>query len=250
MDPIEDLRSHKAGAQAVALMALVPIDLPSLLEVGDTAENELTNRIPEFIYPNFRYYLSDRLVATFGLIFAQTSHRYKGELVIDTTLAVAPETYFEKERRRKIALRCALDKHYKPIRFRRFDIDPYIGCAASFGFVPEVLEINSTYVGGDYDNYKETRRYKTYGLDAYVGCNLLYERFSLGLELIVFGADFQRGSGVVKYEISQSFGGTSVEQEYYQSDTWNSGVEFTKLKMSDNQVSMYKGIRGVFCFYF
>jgi hypothetical protein len=249
VNPMEDLRTHKAGTQAIALMALVPIDLPSLLEVGDTADNELTNRLPEYIFPNFRYYISDRTVATFGLIYAQTSRRYNGEVVEDTTLAVIPESYFEKERKRKIAFRCALDQHYKPIRFKRFDLDPYIGGAVSLGFSPQVLEMNSTYVGGDYINYKETRSYKTYGLDAYVGCNFLYERFSLGLELIVLGADFQRGSGVVKYEISQDFGGTSVDQEYYQSETWNTGVEFNKLKMSDNQVSMYKGIRGVFCFY-
>ena len=77
----------------------------------------------------------------------------------------------------------------------------------------------------------------------------MFERFSVGLEIIAFGADFQKNAGMSKVEESESVAGVTVDREYYTSEDWQAGTQFSDLKMSDNQVSMYKGIRGVFCFY-
>lgn len=248
VEPIEDLRKHKSGTKAIAIMGLLPIDLPKILDADDTTDNALDNRLPEYIFPNIRLYRSEKDVTTIGLVYAQTSSNYKGDVLADTTTG-APESYTSKRKKRKIALRIANDKHFNTIRFRRFDLDPYWGVSGSLGMAPEVIENNATYVGGDYINSKLTKRYVTLGLDAYFGCNVMFERFSLGLEMIALGGDFQKGAGVSKIQETQSFGGTVVDREFYTSDDWYPGTEFSDLKMSDNQVSMYKGIRGIFCFY-
>jgi len=246
--PIEDLRTHKSGTKAIAIMGLLPIDLPKILDAGDTTDNELDNRLPEYIFPNIRLYRSEKAVTTIGIVYAQTSSNYQGDVLADTTTG-SPESYTFKTKKRKIALRVANDKHFNTIRFRRFDLDPYWGVAGSLGLSPQVTEDNRSYVGGDYTNSKLTQRYVTLGLDAYFGCNIMFERFSLGLEMIALGGDFQKGAGVSKIQESQSFGGTTVDREYYTSDDWYPGTQFSDLKMSDNQISMYKGIRGIFCFY-
>jgi len=248
VEPIEDLRKHKSGTKAIAIMGLLPIDLPKIIDADDSTDNDLDNRLPEYIFPNYRFYRSEKDVTTIGIVYAQTSSNYQGDVVADTTTG-APESYAFKSKKRKIALRIANDKHFNTIRFRRFDLDPYWGVSGSLGLAPQVIENNATYVGGDYVNSKLTKRYVTLGLDAYFGCNVMFERFSIGLEMIAFGGDFQKGAGVNKVQESQSFGGTVVDREYYTSDDWYPGTQFSDLKMSDNQVSMYRGIRGIFCFY-
>jgi hypothetical protein len=248
-DPIQDLRLPKAGTRAVAIMGLLPIDLPAILGAGDSTDNDLDNRLPEYIFPNLRFYRSDRGVTTIGLVYAQTSQVYKGD-VVESTVSGSPASYYERMTKRKIALRIANDQHFNVIRFRRFDLDPYWGLAGSMGYSPVVAEENATYVGGDYTNYRKNSNYITFGLDTYFGCNVLLERFSLGLEMIAFGADFQRGAGVSKVKESASFGSNAVDREYYTSEDWQEGTEFSNLKVSENQISMYKGIRGIFCFYF
>lgn len=248
VDPVEDLRKHKSGTKAIAIMGLIPIDLPAILDAGDSTDNDLDNRLPEYIFPNMRFYRSERAVTTIGIVYAQTSKNYRGDVLADTTSG-SPESYTERMRKRKIALRVANDNHFKTIRFRRFDLDPYWGIAGSLGYSPVLAESNQTYVGGDYTSYKKTSNYLTLGLDGYFGCNVMFERFSLGLEVIALGADFQKGAGVSKVVESASFGSTTVDREYYTSEDWQSGTEFSNLKISDNQISMYKGIRAIFCFY-
>jgi hypothetical protein len=232
-------------------MGLIPINLPAILDAGDTTKNDLDNRLPEYVFPNLRFYRRDRVVSTIGIVYAQTSKNYRGDVLQGTVPVTGdPESYLERLRKRKFALRFANDRHFKSIRFRRFDLDPYWGLAGSLGVSRVVAEDNQTYVGGDFSNYKKTSNYLTFGLDGYFGCNMMFERFSVGLEIIALGADFQKGAGVSKVEESTQFGGTSVNREYYTSEDWQSGTEFSELKIGENQVSMYKGIRGIFCFYF
>ncbi len=247
-DPIEDLRKRNAGSKAIAVMGLIPIDLPKILDAGDSTDNDLDNRLPEYVFPNIRIYRSERAVTTIGIVYAHTAHKYEGEVLADTTTGSA-SSYLEKMRKRKFAIRVANDKHFNLIRFRRFDLDPYWGVAGSLGYSPVVAESETSYVGGDFTTYRAKSNYLSMGLDGYFGCNAMFERFSLGLELIALGADFQKGAGVTKIKESSTFGNNSVDREYYTSDSWNEGTEFSSLKMSDSQVSMYKGIRFVFCLY-
>ncbi|MFM2201288.1 MAG: hypothetical protein RL040_488 [Bacteroidota bacterium] len=257
-NPWEDFRVHKAGTKAVAVMALVPIDLPSILDAGDTTDNDLINRLPEYIFPNIRIYRSERVVTTFGLVFAQTSSKAQGTYAPNFTNISTGEVWDNgglesittRTKKRKIALRAANDWHFKPLRFKRFDLDPYWGVSGSFGYAPLLNVSEVSFTNGDYNNIRESQRYLSFGLDGYFGCNVMFERFSLGLELIAFGGDFQRGAGLTKVELEQSFGGTTTSQEYYESDDANLTGYFSELKKSENQISMYKGIRGIFCFYF
>jgi len=245
--PFEDLRVHKAKAKAIVIMGLLPFDLPGILSSGDTTSNKLDNRLPEYVFPNWRVYKSKNKCVTFGLVYAKTGFNYSGES--SEELGSNYSTIKESGKKSKLAIRIATDYHFKPMRLRTFDIDPYVGYCGTLGFSPTVRLKEETFTNGDFSNIKTTSKYVTAGADLYTGVNFMFERFSFGLELLAFGADFQMGAGKEKNEIEQSLGSLSNNQTYYTSSTWESNQQFSKLKMSDNQISMYKGIRFVFAFY-
>jgi hypothetical protein len=243
--PFEDLRVHNRGTKGIVLMGLLPIDLPGILDASDTTDNKLDNRLPETVFPNFRYYTAKNNCLTIGLVYAKTAHRYQGETLDSTNSA----SVYEYGKKTKLALRVANDHHFRPFRLRALDIDPYIGASASLGYSPIVREDNIDYANGDYTRLRTKSNYMTMGIDGYVGVNLMFERFSFGVELMAIGADFQKGAGKKKVIEEQRFGGVSSSQEYFTSSKWNVEQRFTELKVSDNQVSMYKGVRFVFVFY-
>ena len=184
---------------------------------------------------------------TFGLVYAKTGFNYSGES--SEELGSNYSTIKESGKKSKLAIRIATDYHFKPMRLRTFDIDPYVGYCGTFGFSPTVRLKEETFTNGDFSNIKTSSKYITAGADLYTGVNFMFERFSFGLELLAFGADFQMGAGKEKNEIEQSLGSLSNNQTYYTSSTWESNQQFSKLKITDNQISMYKGIRFVFAFY-
>ena len=245
--PFEDLRIHDRGSKGIVIMVLLPIDLPGILDASDTTDNKLDNRLPETVFPNFRYYTAKNNCLTVGLIYAKTAHRYKGETLALDSLPTS--IVYEYGRKTKLALRVADDYHFKPFRLRVLDIDPYIGSAVSVGYSPIVREENTEWSNGDYSRLRTKSNYLAMGVDGYVGVNFMFERFSFGAELTAIGADFQKGAGKEKVISEQQFGILSSSQEYFTSSKWNTNEQFTKLKISDNQVSMYKGVRFVFVFY-
>jgi len=245
--PFEDLRIHNTGAKAIVIMGLLPFDLPGILSAGDTTSNKLDNRLPEYVFPNWRVYKSKNRCTTYGLVYAKTGFNYTGESNEDLTSDYT--TVRESGRKSKLALRVATDYHFKPMRLRSFDVDPYIGYCGTFGFSPTVRVREETFANGDFNNIKTTSKYLTAGADLYAGVNFMFERFSFGVELLGFGADFQMGAGKEKNVVEQSFGSLTNSQTYYTSSTWESNQQFSNLKMSDNQISMYKGLRFVFAFY-
>ena len=245
--PFEDFRVHKAKTKAIVIMGLLPFDLPGILSSGDTSSNKLDNRLPEYVFPNWRIYKSKSKCVTFGLVYAKTGFNYSGES--SEELGSNYSTIKESGKKSKLAIRIATDYHFKPMRLRTFDIDPYVGYCGTFGFSPTVRLKEETFTNGDFSNIKTSSKYITAGADLYTGVNFMFERFSFGLELLAFGADFQMGAGKEKNEIEQSLGSLSNNQTYYTSSTWESNQQFSKLKMTDNQISMYKGIRFVFAFY-
>ncbi len=245
--PFEDLRIHQPQSKAIVLMGLLPIDLPGILDASDTTDNKLDNRLPETVFPNLRFYTAKNNCVTIGLVYAKTTHRYSGETVSIDSMPTA--NLYEYGRKAKLALRIANDRHFKPFRLRALDIDPYIGASFSMGYSPVVREDNKEWSNGDYTRLRTKSNYMTFGLDGYVGVNLMFERFSFGAELMAIGADFQKGAGKEKVISEQQFNNQSTTQEYFTSSKWNTNEQFTKLKISDNQVSMYKGVRFVFAFY-
>lgn len=245
--PFEDLRVHNAGAKAIAIMGLLPFDLPGILAAGDTTSNKLDNRLPEYVFPNWRVYKSKNKCVTYGLVYAKTGYNYSGESTED--LGSNYSAIKESGKKSKFAFRVATDHHFKPLRLRVLDIDPYVGYCGSLGFSPTVRLREEKYINGDFSNLKTTSKYITAGADVYTGINLMFERFSFGVELLAFGADFQFGAGKEKNVVEQSIGNFNNNQTYYTSSSWQSNQSFSKLKMSDNQISMYKGLRFVFAFY-
>jgi hypothetical protein len=245
--PFEDLRVHNAGTKGIVIMGLLPIDLPGILDASDTTDNKLDNRLPETVFPNFRYYTAKNNCLTIGLVYAKTAHRYEGETLSIDSMPTA--NIYEYGKKSKLALRVANDRHFKPFRLRALDIDPYIGASLSLGYSPIVRVENVEYSNGDYTRLRTKSNYMTIGIDGYVGVNFMFERFSFGAELMAIGADFQKGAGKEKVVSEQQLGGQSSTQEYLTSSKWNTNEKFSKLKISDNQVSMYKGVRFVFAFY-
>ncbi len=245
--PFEDLRIHARGTKGIVIMGLLPIDLPGILDASDTTDNKLDNRLPETVFPNFRYYTAKNNCVTIGLVYAKTAHRYEGETLSIDSMPTA--NIYEYGKKSKLAVRVANDRHFKPFRLRALDIDPYLGASLSLGYSPIVREDNIEYSNGDFTRLRTKSNYMTMGLDGYVGVNFMFERFSFGAELMAIGADFQKGAGKEKVISEQQFGGQSSVQEYYSSSKWNTNEKFSKLKISDNQVSMYKGMRFVFAFY-
>jgi len=245
--PFEDLRVHNAGAKAIVIMGLLPFDIPGILDAGDTTSNKLDNRLPEYVFPNWRVYKSKNKCVTYGLVYAKTGYNYKGESTEE--LGSIYSSIKESGKKSKFAFRVATDHHFKPLRLRILDIDPYVGYCGSLGFSPTVRLKEEKYINGDFSNLKTTSKYITAGADIYTGVNLMFERFSIGVELMAFGADFQFGAGKEKNVVEQSIGNFNNNQTYYTSSSWQSNQNFSKLKMSDNQISMYKGLRFVFAFY-
>jgi hypothetical protein len=246
-NPFEDLRVHHSGSKAIVLMGLLPIDLPGILDASDTTSNKLDNRLTETVFPNFRLYTAKNNCVTFGLVYAKTAHKYSGEtLSLDD---MPTSKIYEYGKKSKIAARIANDRHFKPFRLRALDIDPYVGTSISFGYSPVVREENTEWSNGDFTRLRTKSNYLTFGLDGYVGVNFMFERFSFGAELMAIGADFQKGAGKEKVIREQQLGNESSSQEYYTSSSWNTNQSFSNLKISDNQVSMYKGVRFVFAFY-
>jgi hypothetical protein len=246
--PFVDLRAHKAGTKAVAMMALIPVDMPKILNAGDTTSNELDNRLTEYLFPNYRVYKTNNITHTYGVVFAQITQRYSGD--VDTSSGTGLASLKEVGRKRIVALRFARNRNFSAYRLKRFDISPFWGFSTSLGYSPIQRTKNSEWSNGDYLNSTVKSNYITFGGDMYLGANVMFERFSLGLELIMLGADFQRGAGVEKVTLEQKFGNTEINREYFTSNNWETDKEFTKLKVSDNQISMYKGIRLTFCYYF
>jgi hypothetical protein len=87
------------------------------------------------------------------------------------------------------------------------------------------------------------------GLDLYGGLNFQFDNFSIGLELIALGFDSNKGVGKTKVKSQSSIGGTTSSEEYFTYDD-NPGIAYSKLNLSRNMTSMYRGVRFSVAYYF
>lgn len=248
---IPNYRVRKSGDKALSLYYFLPFDYSNLNSDIITDSNTIVDskhRVTERLVPNFKYYLSDQSNLVFGIFFKRTNVKYFGE--IDQNITPNPISS-EKEQFIQTGIygRVGYDYHLAQPSFRLFDIDFYSGAALSFGLAPTKQVSDTEFDNGDYSRQTITGNTLGLGLDVYGGLNFQFDNFSAGLEVIALGFDSNRGVGKSKVTSSTSFGGTATDEEYYTYDQ-NPFFAYSKLNLSRNLTSMYRGVRISVAYYF
>lgn len=247
-----DLRLHDESNIGIVLMAPTNIDLSEI--IGDKlypTDPDDVNRLPETIFPGLRFFKPNRTM-TFSFLYARKAYKFDGSG--DATLGSTYSNYLEKQSKSLLALRFANDWHFKPNRFKLFDLDHYMGFSVNAGVAPTRKIFEKEFIGGSTENTSVKSNPLAFGGDAYWGANIKFEYFSIGAEFLLFGFDFQRNVGREKVETESSIpGGPSTSNTYYttdyQGDNSLSGEIFSDLKNSSSQVSLFKGFRLVAVIY-
>jgi hypothetical protein len=244
--PLKDLRKRKSGDNVIGIMTFIPfnskdanIDLLNF----KTVEINNDHRKTEQLTPNYKKYISNNTTIGLGIYYKRIAEKLNG------TLATTQNEFFPIRefiaKGQGIYLRPSIDRHYSTLRFRKFDLDLYAGASISTGFTP-LKEINfQSNDQGDYNNI--TTKSKSFGLgfDAYQGVNLQFDRFSFGLELLLFGVDYNSGFGKTYKKIEQSIANVTTSTEYFDYN----GEDYSEISISRNSASMYRGIRIQFSYY-
>ncbi len=248
---IPNYRLRHKGDKALSLYFFAPMDYSELnsdIVSDSTTIIDNKHRVTERLVPNYRYYLSDKSNLTFGIYFKRTNIKYEGE--IDTTIAPSL-TIAEKEQIKRTGIygRIGYDYHLSQPSYRLFDLDFYVGSAISFGYAPSKSINETDFSNGDYVRITTKGNSIGYGLDLYGGINFQFDNFSAGIEVIALGFDSNRGVGKTNVKSETSIAGITEENEYYTYDQ-NPGVAYSKLNLSRNLTSMYRGIRLSVAYYF
>lgn len=248
---LPNFRVRKKGDRALSLYYFQPFDWSNVNSDIISDSNTIVDnkhRVTERLVPNFKYYLTDQSNLVFGIYFKRTNVKYEGE--IDQNITPDPISN-EKEQFVQTGVygRVGYDYHLAQPSFRMFDIDFYGGGALSFGLAPTKEVIDTDYENGDYSYQTTTSNTLGLGLDVYGGLNFQFDNFSAGLELIALGFDSNRGVGKARVKSETSFGGTTSNDEYYTYDQ-NPGQAYSKLDLSRNLTSMYRGVRFSIAYYF
>ena len=132
--PYKDRRVHDQSNIAIVAMYPINLDIANIIDANiypDDPDN--FNRLPESFFPGIRFFNGNR-TKTFGLIYARKSYKFSGEGNSD--LGSTYKSYEEKESISRLAFRFADDLHFKPSRYRRFDVDHYLGYSVNAGIAP------------------------------------------------------------------------------------------------------------------
>jgi hypothetical protein len=256
MDYVQDgdivnYRVRKKGDKAIGLYYFVPFDLSLINEDIINDSNTITyneHRVTEKLIPNMKYYLSDKSNLVFGIYYKRSRVKYDGE--IDTS--ITPSNIIgEKETFSQTGFygRVGYEHHWTQPTYRKFDIDIYSGIAGSFGFSPSKSVSRTEFDNGDYSETTLNTRGMGLGIDLYTGVNFQFDNFSVGFELIALGFDSNRSLGKSKVTTESSTGGAIETNEYFTYDE-NPEYAYTKLNLSRNLTSMYRGLRLSLCYYF
>jgi hypothetical protein len=250
---LPNYRTRHKGDRALGLYYYIPFDwsdVNSDIISDSTTIVDNKHRVTEQLVPNFKYYLSDKSNLVFGLYMKRSSVRYEGE--IDTSITTSPSGLLsQKEHSNQNGFygRIGYDYHLVQPSFRRYDLDFYSGAALSLGYAPSKTKKYDQFSNGD-DSEIITKSNKIgLGLDVYTGVNFQFNNFSVGLEMIALGFDSNIGIGKTKVKQTSTVAGVVTEEKYYLYDE-NSGVSYSKLKLSRNLTSMYRGIRITASYYF
>lgn len=246
--PFKDLRVHDNTNIGIVVMAPINIALPKFLTDSEMypTDPEDINRLPEGGFPGIRIFKGNR-TKTFSFIYARKAYKFEGSG--NTDLNSTYKSYLEKQSKSRIALRFAYDWHFKPNRFKTFDLDHYFGYSANLGLAPTKSIKEETFLDNSVVNSKVTSSPLTFGGDVYWGLNLKREYFSIGAEFLIFGFDFQKNVGRDKVENETTIGGTSTSSTFYTHDYFDSTEEWASIKSSSSQITMFKGFRLVAVIY-
>jgi hypothetical protein len=245
--PFKDLRVHNNTNIGIVVMAPINIELPKFLTDSTMypTDPEDINRLPEGGFPGVRFFKGNRTM-TFSFIYARKAYKFDGTGT--TALGSQYSSYLEKQSKSRIALRFAYDWHFKPNRFKWFDLDHYCGYSANIGVAPTKNIRETTSLNNSVNNSKVTSNPLTVGGDVYWGLNLKREYYSLGAEFLVFGFDLQKNVGRDKVETETTIGGSTTSSSYYTNDYFGS-QPWESIKSASSQVTMFKGFRLVAIIY-
>ena len=248
---VVNYRVRKKGDRALGLYYYIPFDLSVLNEdiINDsTTIIDNQHRVTEKLIPNMKHYISDKANLVYGIYLKRSKIKYDGE--IDTTitpsLLIAEKEVFIQT---GCYGRIGYEYHFAQPSYRKFDIDMYGGFAGSFGYSPSKSVVRSDSANGNYSEITLQSKGIGLGLDLYSGINFQFDNFSAGLEIIAFGFDTNRGVGKSKVKTEVSIDGEVETLEYYTYDV-NPGVAYSKLTLTRNLSSMYRGVRFSVCYYF
>jgi hypothetical protein len=248
--PFKDLRVHDNTNMGIVVMAPINIDLPKFLTDSTMypTDPEDINRLPEGGFPGLRFFKPNRTM-TVSFIYARKAYKFDGTSSSSYGTQGAPySSYLEKQSRSRIALRFAYDWHFKPNRFKWFDLDHYFGYSANIGVAPTKNIKETISLNNNTSNSKVTSNPLTLGGDIYWGLNLKREYYSIGAEFLIFGFDVQKNVGRDKVETETTIGGTTTSSSYYTHDYFGS-QQWESIKSSSSQITMFKGFRLVAIIY-
>jgi hypothetical protein len=245
--PFKDLRVHDNSHIGIVIMAPINIDLPKFLTDSTMypTDPEDINRLPEGGFPGIRFFKPNK-TTTISFIYARKGYKFDGTGT--STLGSQYSSYMEKQSKSRIALRFANDWHFKPNRFKWFDLDHYFGFSANVGIAPTKNIKESTSLNNNVTNSKVTSNPITLGGDIYWGLNLKREYYSIGAEFLIFGFDIQKNVGRDKVETETTIGGTTTSSSYYTHDYFGN-QKWESIKSSSSQITMFKGFRLVAIIY-
>lgn len=238
--PYKDRRVHNQSNIAIVAMYPINLDIADIIDANiypDDPDN--FNRLPESFFPGIRFFKGNR-TTTLGLIYARKSYKFAGEG--NSNLGSTYKNYEEKESISRFAMRLANDWHFKPNRYRWFDIDHYLGYSVNAGIAPSRKTKTEEFTTGNSSSLKVTSMPITLGGDAYFGTNMIFGNFSIGAEFLLFGFDVQKNAGRDKVTQEQVVNNTTTSSTYYQND-YLTGEVFSKLKNNSTQFNMFRGFR-------
>jgi hypothetical protein len=216
--PYKDNRVHDQSHIGIVVMAPINIDLPKVIDEDVYPDDPADyNRLPESGFPGLRFFKGNR-TKTFSFMYARKAYKFDGSG--SEELSSTYSSYLEKKSKSRIALRFAYDWHFKPNRFKRFDMDHYMGYSVNAGLAPtnETKEVKFL-SSGIVNNQTVKSSPITFGGDVYWGANLKFEYFSIGAEFLIFGLDYQRNVGRLKFEEKTvDASGVSTSSTYFVTD--------------------------------
>lgn len=236
---IKDLRTRKAGDKSISVMTFIPFGFLNS-DIGDgITEVNTDHRITENFVPNYKYYLSDKNTVSASLFVKRVSNKYSGSNTKESGLNLVEE---EKNSGQGVYLRTAFDRHFVTKRTRLVDIDFYAGTSVSMGVLSTVKFTNTVKADDTFTKVTSRGSGLGLGMDVYGGIAFQFERWSIGAEILSFGLDYSNGFGADKVT-------TETKDKTIESVVYNN-KPFEKLSNSQSLVSMYRGLRLNFSYYF